>query len=111
MAALVAAIPGENVPPSVERFRIEARAPVNTHSLLLTVHQGDLYGKTGAYYINTVDEVTQFEIVGCVERINEAFLVPLLEGLLQRALPAGMYFALGRLGDGRELRTPLVIVR
>jgi transposase InsO family protein len=49
-----------------------------------TVHQGDLDGKKGVYYINTVDEVTQFEIVGCVERINEAFLVPLLESLLQQ---------------------------
>lgn len=49
-----------------------------------TVHQGDLDGRKGVYYINTVDEVTQFEIVGCVERINEAYLVPLLDGLLQQ---------------------------
>jgi transposase InsO family protein len=49
-----------------------------------TVHQGDLDGKKGVYYVNTVDEITQFEIVGCVERINEAHLVPLLEGLLEQ---------------------------
>ena len=49
-----------------------------------TVHQGDLDGEKGVYYVNTVDEVTQFEIVGCVERINEAHLVPLLEGLIEQ---------------------------
>jgi len=49
-----------------------------------TVHQGDLDGKKGVYHINTVDEVTQFEIVGCVERINETHLVPLLENLIQQ---------------------------
>lgn len=54
-----------------------------------TVHQGDLDGKKGVYYINTVDEITQFEIVGCVERINETHLVPLLESLL-RQYPFGI---------------------
>jgi hypothetical protein len=49
-----------------------------------TVHQGDLDGKKGVYYVNTVDEVTQFEIVGSVERINETHLVPLLESLLEQ---------------------------
>jgi hypothetical protein len=49
-----------------------------------TVHQGDLDGEKGVYYVNTVDEVTQFEIVGCVERINEAHLVLLLEGLIEQ---------------------------
>jgi hypothetical protein len=49
-----------------------------------TVHQGDLDGEKGVYYINTVDEVTQFEIVGCVERINEAHLVSLLEDLIKQ---------------------------
>ena len=49
-----------------------------------TVHQGDLDGGKGVYYVNTVDEVTQFEIIGCVERINEAHLVPLLEGLIEQ---------------------------
>jgi transposase InsO family protein len=49
-----------------------------------TVHQGDLDGEKGVYYVNTVDEVTQFEILGCVERINEAHLVPLLESLIEQ---------------------------
>lgn len=49
-----------------------------------TVHQGDLDGKKGVYYVNTVDEVTQFEIIGCVERINEVHLVPLLESLIEQ---------------------------
>ncbi len=47
-----------------------------------TVHQGDLDGKKGVYHINTIDAVTQWEIVGCVEKISERFLVPVLEDLL-----------------------------
>ncbi|MBK8870459.1 MAG: transposase family protein [Elusimicrobia bacterium] len=47
-----------------------------------TVHQGDLDRKKGAYHINLVDVVTQWEIVLCVEQIAERFLVPALEGAL-----------------------------
>jgi hypothetical protein len=47
-----------------------------------TVHQGDLNGQKGVYYVNAVDEVTQWEIVASVERISEAYLVPVLESLL-----------------------------
>ena len=47
-----------------------------------TVHQGDLNGEKGVYHINIVDEVTQWEIVGCVEGISEYFLEGLLEDLL-----------------------------
>jgi transposase InsO family protein len=47
-----------------------------------SVHQGDLEKEKGVYHINLVDEVTQWEIVGCVERISEYFLEPLLEDLL-----------------------------
>lgn len=47
-----------------------------------TVHQGDFDGEKGVYHINVVDEVTQWEIVGCVEKISESFLAPLLEKLL-----------------------------
>ncbi len=36
----------------------------------------------GVYHINIVDEVTQWEIVGCVERISEDYLLPLLKDLL-----------------------------
>jgi hypothetical protein len=48
-----------------------------------SVHQGDLDKQKGVYHINLVDEVTQWEIVGCVEGISEEFLAPLLERLLK----------------------------
>ena len=47
-----------------------------------TVHQGDLNGHKGIYHINAVDEVTQWEIVASVEKIAEAYLVPVLESML-----------------------------
>lgn len=47
-----------------------------------TVHQGDLDGVKGVYYINAVDEVTQWEIVSAVAHISEAWLRPLLEAML-----------------------------
>jgi hypothetical protein len=40
-----------------------------------TVHQGDQDGVKGVYHINAVDEVTQWEVVGVVEHISEAFLI------------------------------------
>lgn len=49
-----------------------------------TVHQGDLDGIKGLYHLNLVDEVTQFQCVGSVERISEAFLLPVLEALIGR---------------------------
>ncbi len=49
-----------------------------------TVHQGDLDGNKGVYYINAVDEVTQFEIVCAVEKISENYLIPVLELLLEQ---------------------------
>jgi hypothetical protein len=48
-----------------------------------SVHQGDLDKQKGVYHINLVDEVTQWEITGCVEGISEEFLAPLLEELLK----------------------------
>ncbi len=45
-----------------------------------TVHQGDsLTEGKGLYHINLLDEVTQWEIVICVEGISEQFLHPALE--------------------------------
>lgn len=44
-----------------------------------SVHQGDFDGIKGVYNINLVDAVTQFEVVCCVERITEIFLIPVLE--------------------------------
>ena len=45
-----------------------------------SVHQGDLDGRKGAYEINLVGEITQYEFVGAVEAISERFLIPVLEG-------------------------------
>jgi hypothetical protein len=49
-----------------------------------SVHQGDRDKEKGVYHINVVDEVTQWEIVGCVEGISEYFLEPLLIDLLKQ---------------------------
>ena len=49
-----------------------------------TVHQGDWDGAKGVYYINAVDTVTQWQVVGCVSKISEAFLVPVLEAMLHQ---------------------------
>jgi transposase InsO family protein len=47
-----------------------------------SVHQGDLDGRKGVYHINAVDAVTQFQVVACVERISEAYLIPALSAFL-----------------------------
>jgi transposase InsO family protein len=47
-----------------------------------TVHQGDQDGIKGVYHINAVDEVTQWETVGAVAQISEAWLIPVLEAML-----------------------------
>jgi hypothetical protein len=47
-----------------------------------TVHQGGLNGEKGMYHINTIDEVTQWEVIGCVEKISEHYLVPVLKHLM-----------------------------
>jgi transposase InsO family protein len=47
-----------------------------------SVHQGDLDGAKGVYYVNAVDCVTQWQVVACCERISEAFLLPVLEQML-----------------------------
>ncbi len=49
-----------------------------------SVHQGGLNGIKGLQHINLVDEVTQFQFVGCVERTSENFLIPVLEALIGR---------------------------
>lgn len=50
------------------------------------VHQGDLDGIKGLYHLNLVDEVTQFQFVGSLQRIETPCLAPVLEALL-RAFP------------------------
>jgi transposase InsO family protein len=47
-----------------------------------TVHQGDQDGMKGVYHINAVDIVTQWELVASVERISEAYLLPVIALLL-----------------------------
>jgi hypothetical protein len=47
-----------------------------------SVHQGDMGGVKGVYHINLVDEVTQWEVVLCVEGISEQFLLPALREAL-----------------------------
>jgi len=48
-----------------------------------TVHQGDWEGEKGVYHINSVDAVTQWEVVGCAAKISEHFLVPVLDDMLE----------------------------
>jgi transposase InsO family protein len=54
-----------------------------------SVHQGDQDGVKGVYHINAVDCVTQYEGVATCEHISEAFLIPVLEALLQ-SFPFGI---------------------
>jgi transposase InsO family protein len=49
-----------------------------------TVHQGDLDGAKGVYHINAVDEVTQWQVVGATGQISEAYLIPVLEAMLEQ---------------------------
>ena len=41
-------------------------------------------GVKGVYHINAVDAVTQWQVVGCVGRISESFLLPVLEAMLHQ---------------------------
>ena len=47
-----------------------------------SVHQGDQDGVKGVYHINAVDCVTQFQFVATCEKISEAYLLPVLNQLL-----------------------------
>jgi hypothetical protein len=50
-----------------------------------TVHQGDdLDGSKGVFHINAVDEVTQWEVLGAVPQISEAWLIPVLADMLEQ---------------------------
>ncbi len=49
-----------------------------------TVHQGDQEGTKGVYHITAVDEVTQWQVMGAAEQINEAHLLPVLEAMLEQ---------------------------
>ena len=43
-----------------------------------SVHQGDQDGVKGVYHITCIDEVSQWQVVSCVQGISEAFLLPVL---------------------------------
>ena len=47
-----------------------------------SVHQGDQDGVKGVYHINAVDCVTQWQLVACTEGLSEAFLLPVIEALI-----------------------------
>src|ERR1700722_12212906 len=49
-----------------------------------TVHQGDQGGSKGVYHLNAVDEVTQWQVVGATEQISEAWLLPVLQAMLEQ---------------------------
>lgn len=49
-----------------------------------TVHQGDAEDAKGVYHINSVDEVTQWEIVAAVEKISEGYLEPILKLIIEQ---------------------------
>lgn len=49
-----------------------------------SVHQGDLDKEKGVYHINITDEILQWEVIGCVEKISEHHLLPLLEDLISQ---------------------------
>ena len=48
-----------------------------------SVHQGDQDGQKGVYHINAVDSVTQYQVVATCEKISEAYLIPVLEEILE----------------------------
>jgi transposase InsO family protein len=47
-----------------------------------SVHQGDQDGIKGLYHINAVDCVTQWQLVATCERLSEAFMLPVIQALL-----------------------------
>ena len=49
-----------------------------------TVHPGDLDGVKGVYYLNAVDEVTQWQVIGATSQISEMWLIPVLEAMLEQ---------------------------
>ena len=72
---------GHRVPIAQRR----APAPDNRAGFIRidSVHQGDQDGVKGLYHINAVDCVTQFEIIATCERLSEAYLLPVIETLLE----------------------------
>jgi len=77
----------ENTRPTVVQIGERKKPAPNAQPGFLridTVHQGDGPEGKGIYHINAVDEVTQWEVVLATPRISEAWLMPLLESILQQ---------------------------
>lgn len=49
-----------------------------------SVHQGDLDGIKGVYHITCVDAVSQWQVQACVQGLSEAFLLPVLEMVIEQ---------------------------
>jgi len=49
-----------------------------------TVHQGDQDGIKGVYHITCVDAVCQWQVEACVQGVSEAFLLPVLELIIEQ---------------------------
>jgi hypothetical protein len=49
-----------------------------------SVHQGDHDGIKGLYHIDAVDCVTQWQVVASVQAISEAYLLPVIEQMLEQ---------------------------
>jgi len=71
-------------PTRAAAHRRAAQTPPRGASRLHPRRFSDLDGIKGLYNLDLVDEVTQFQCVGSVERISEAFLIPVLEALIER---------------------------
>jgi len=49
-----------------------------------SVHQGDEDGMKGVYHITCVDSISQWQVEACVQGISEAFLLPVLEMVIEQ---------------------------
>ena len=49
-----------------------------------SVHQGDEDGMKGVYHITCVDATSQWQVEACVQGISEAFLLPVLELVMEQ---------------------------
>jgi hypothetical protein len=71
-------------PVSINEIGIREKPSPNGQGYLRvdSVHGGDLNNTKGVYYINLVDELTQWEVVVCVEGISERYLKDIWNNIL-----------------------------
>lgn len=74
--------PGLRVRPSAANTRSRLAYTCAWTACIKAIRTGSKASK-GVYHINAVDCVTQYEGVATCERISEAFLIPVLEALLE----------------------------